>query len=207
MSLAGSTANPINNERPIDVGFFLAKFAERSKEIFWIRSPDYRRQLFVSPSYAEIWGRSCESLYKNSNEWLDYVHPEDKPQLEVDIKKRIPYSGQEGSFLTEYRCIRPDGSIRWIRDETFPVYNDHQEHIGFAGIAQDITRQKYLEQQHQQINSAVGDNDAIGHVLKKLADRSRDVFWIRSVNYSQQLFVSPSFELIWGRPCKELYKP
>lgn len=39
----------------------------------------------------------------------------------------------------------------------------------------------------------------------KLAEQSQDVFWIKSEDYSEQIYISPAFEGIWGMSCQELY--
>ena len=45
-----------------------------------------------------------------------------------------------GDYDEEYRIIRPDGSIRWIRDRAFPVKDEAGNVYRIAGLAEDITR-------------------------------------------------------------------
>ena len=52
-----------------------------------------------------------------------------------------------GAYDEEYRVVRPDGSIRWIRDRAFPVCNEAGEVHRIAGIAEDITGRKTLAQE------------------------------------------------------------
>ena len=51
-----------------------------------------------------------------------------------------------------YRIVRPDQSIRWIRDRIFPVRDVHGAVVRFAGIAQDITESKEAEQTVRKAN-------------------------------------------------------
>jgi signal transduction histidine kinase len=51
-----------------------------------------------------------------------------------------------------YRIVRPDGSIRWIRDRGFPVRDESGEVVRFAGIAEDITENKQAEEELRQVN-------------------------------------------------------
>jgi len=44
-----------------------------------------------------------------------------------------------GTFDEEYRIVRPDGTIRWIRDRAYPVRNDTGEVYRVAGVAEDVT--------------------------------------------------------------------
>ena len=48
--------------------------------------------------------------------------------------------GRERLFTQEYRVVRADGAIRWIRDTSFPI-RDHKGRVQrLGGIAQDITK-------------------------------------------------------------------
>jgi len=41
------------------------QFADNIDGVFWMIDSHSRQVLYVSRAYAEIWGRSCESLYRN----------------------------------------------------------------------------------------------------------------------------------------------
>ncbi len=134
------------NLSPDITGFILA-LVEQSRDVFWIRTPDYSQQLYISPAYEIVWGRSRESLYQHPERWADAVYPEDLKKLLASLEKRNPRDIQAGKFFTEtYRIIRPNGDICWILDKSSPIYDQHGKHIGFAGIAQDITENKRQEE-------------------------------------------------------------
>jgi PAS domain S-box-containing protein len=46
----------------------------------------------------------------------------------------------------QYRVVRPDGSVRWIRDRSFPVKDSSGRVYRVAGIAEDITDRKAAEE-------------------------------------------------------------
>ena len=50
-----------------------------------------------------------------------------------------------GDYDEEYRIVRPDGSIRWIKDRAFPIPNESGVVYRIAGIAEDITERKTVE--------------------------------------------------------------
>ncbi|MEP7000913.1 MAG: PAS domain-containing protein [bacterium] len=41
--------------------------------------------------------------------------------------------------------------------------------------------------------------------FRQLADNIEEVFWLASVPSGEVIYVSPAFEVIWGRPCADLY--
>ncbi|OWY66194.1 hybrid sensor histidine kinase/response regulator [cyanobacterium TDX16] len=111
------------------------------ESVFWMSDPKARQQLYVSPAYERIWGRSCESLYVNLMEWLEAIHPEDRQRIQTNFFEQA----LAGHYDEEYRIIRPDGSIRWIRDRGFPIQNDSGASYRVVGIAEDITTRKLTE--------------------------------------------------------------
>ena len=52
-----------------------------------------------------------------------------------------------GKYDIQYRILRPDGSVRWIRDRSFPVQDDRGTTVRIVGVAEDITERKEFEQQ------------------------------------------------------------
>jgi PAS domain-containing protein len=52
-----------------------------------------------------------------------------------------------GTYDEQYRILRPDGEIRWIRDRAFPILNGQQKLYRIVGIAEDITGRKIAGEQ------------------------------------------------------------
>ncbi len=126
------------------------QIAENIDEVFWIwtATPGEARLLYVSPAYEAIWGRSCESLYASPQSWKEALHPSDKEKVLAEIAK---LDIEEMNDLT-YRIVRPDQSIRWIRDRIFPVRDLRGVVVRFAGIAEDITKSKEAEEAIRKAN-------------------------------------------------------
>jgi len=127
--------------RPNEQSF--CQLAESIGAVFWMTDPGKTRMIYVSPGYEKVWGRSCASLYESPAAWLDSVHPEDRHRFE-----EAAFTTQvEGGYYEEYRIMRPDGTIRWIHDRAFPIRDKDGEIFRIAGIAEDITERKRLEQE------------------------------------------------------------
>jgi len=115
------------------------QLAENIREVFYISEQGYFR--YVSPAYMEIWGRTPQSLYQEPESFLDTVHPEDKE----NVKGYLESKGR-GEVEQVYRIARLDGSIRWIKDRSFPIHDDSGETLRVVGIAADITDLKLGEE-------------------------------------------------------------
>ena len=45
----------------------------------------------------------------------------------------------------EYRIVRPDGTLRWIWDRAFPIFDESGKVKVIAGISADITERRESE--------------------------------------------------------------
>jgi len=115
------------------------QLAENIREVFYISEQGITR--YVSPAYMEIWGRTPQSLYEEPKSILDTVHPEDRDRVMRSLEKK-----SRGEVEEVYRIVRPDGSIRWIKDRSFPIYDDSGKTRRVVGIAADITNLKLGEE-------------------------------------------------------------
>ena len=117
--------------------------AESIREVFWMTSADWTQILYISPAYEHVWGRSCAALYAQPITWLDAMHPEDRERVEAAAARN--YADHPSGI--EYRIVRPDGEIRWIRDRAFPVQDESGEVTRVVGIAEDFTERRRVDQE------------------------------------------------------------
>lgn len=117
------------------------QIAESIHQVFFIRSTESGQFLYVSPAYESIWGRSCQSLYDDSESWLNAIHPDDLPGMQASCYQTFNLDASQ----YEYRILRPDGSVRWIRATTSPVQDEQGKVIRYAGLAEDVTERKQAE--------------------------------------------------------------
>jgi PAS domain S-box-containing protein len=111
------------------------------REVFWIVTPGDAMVHYVSPAYEEIFGLSCESLYRKGDSFLTVVHPEDRPMM-IDLLSSVP----EKDFEVEYRIVRPDGEVRWLRTRGFIIRRGGTERHRLAGVTEDVTERKRAEE-------------------------------------------------------------
>jgi PAS domain S-box-containing protein len=117
--------------------------AENINEVFWLADPEATLIHYVSPAYEKIWGRSCDSLYAEPSSWMDSIHPDDRERIAEGVRLQLV----RGQHDHTYRIVRPDGSLRWIRDRAFPVRDAAGKLIRIAGIAEDITERRSAEEE------------------------------------------------------------
>jgi PAS domain S-box-containing protein len=111
------------------------------KDVIWMRNPDVTEILYVNPAYEEVWGRTCESLYKHPRSFAEAIHPDDMEMMADAFTEHA-----KGNWYCHYRVIRPDGSVRWIEDEGSSIHDEKGNIVLMAGVARDITERKQAEQ-------------------------------------------------------------
>ncbi len=116
----------------------LRQITDNMNEVFWLRSADNKQITYINPAYEKVWGRTCKSLYKNPQSYIDAIYDEDKPMVYKSYEKY----DKTGKFDLEYRIVKPDGEIKWIHARTFPVTDKNNNIISHTGIALDITERK-----------------------------------------------------------------
>jgi PAS domain S-box-containing protein len=96
---------------------------------------------YVNPFWCQISGLSYEQALGNS--WLNAVHPDDR---------KVLLSGWQNAALlketslSEYRFVRPDGTISWVLGQAIPEKNAANEVVGYVGTITDITKSKITEE-------------------------------------------------------------
>src|SRR5258708_16230810 len=82
------------------------QLAENINEKFWMSDVSGERLFYVSQGYEEIWGRARKSLPRS---WDESIHPDDWDRAGAHLKQH-----KQGVFSdSEFRVVRPDGSVRW----------------------------------------------------------------------------------------------
>jgi two-component system, cell cycle sensor histidine kinase and response regulator CckA len=149
----------IAEEALVASGEKLRQLTENVREVMWMVDVDNEQTLFVSPAFETIWGRSCEALYATPTLWRESIHPDDHDRV-AEARQRRPEE-----YDVEYRVVRPDGTIRWVHDRGFPIYDDNHRIYRVAGVAEDITDRKRIEEQFRQAQKM----EAIGQLAGGVA--------------------------------------
>jgi PAS domain S-box-containing protein len=90
----------------------------------------------------------------------------------------------------------PDGSVKFIRVVAHPSTDDHSADLVFVGAITDITERKLS-------NAALRESE---ERFRTMADTLPEGIWIGTIEPREVLYVSPSFERIWGLALDDLYR-
>lgn len=137
------------------------QLAEAMNEVFWLQDASTKKILYISPAFQKLWDLPMAEMLDKSEEFLKYVYPQDLPILTERIN--LLYSRNE-TQAAEFRVKVTGDRILWIRLRVYPVYNEENKVIRYAGIAEDITlskeneaiilqNKKEIEEQNEQLKS------------------------------------------------------
>ncbi|OLN21582.1 hypothetical protein BTO30_13945 [Domibacillus antri] len=164
----------------------LQEITENIREIFCIYTVPDRQILYVSEAFERIWGSKRDAIYENPALIVKMVHPIDE---HLFLKET---NGRSGTF--EYRIVRPDCSIRWIRSNKTVIYNENNEPVRVLSVSEDITELKEKEQLIQNADTL----GAIGQLAAGIAHEIRNPMTAIKgfVQLWQQESVNPFSEII-----------
>jgi diguanylate cyclase (GGDEF)-like protein/PAS domain S-box-containing protein len=145
------------------------------------------RLLYANDRLVELTGLSQEQLAGTG--WLNMVHPDERERV---IRESGP-SALERRLTTEFRIVRPDGELRWMRTRASPLHGRGGEHAGFVGSLEDVTHEV----------EAVRELAAREAEYRMLADNSSD-FLARHAPDGSYRYASPASLTITGYAPDEL---
>lgn len=105
----------------------------------WVTQMD-RTRAFANRAYLEFLGLPYEEALKF--DWRKIIHPDDVSRI---IRESLSGEASLKPFILEGRYRRADGEWRWMRSESQPRWDPAGQHIGFIGVAHDITAAKQAE--------------------------------------------------------------
>ncbi|MDD2463015.1 MAG: PAS domain S-box protein [Desulfobulbus sp.] len=106
-------------------------------------------EIYYSPQFLSHYGLPPDSMLELDDDLVPKaLHPEDKPEF---FRRMIAANtpGGDGIFEHEFRIIRVDGAIRWLRVVGQTLFSDetNSSHpLRSSGIIQDLSERKKMEQ-------------------------------------------------------------
>ena len=147
------------------------------------------KEIYISPAAEKIWGRHVEDLMTDPNAFIQSIHPEDRPA----VKQALAEQRMGKQTNIEYRTVRPDGSICWVWDRAFPIFDKSGRVVRLAGIAADITERKQAQDALRQSEVRFGGvvNSAMDAIISVDSDQRVVMF-------------NPAAEKMFGYPAREV---
>jgi len=112
------------------------RFADNSANVLWVVDAQTRQLQYLSSAFERVWGEPPDAMMQDLNRWAQTIHPEDRALALAALDRAL--LGE--NLVHEYRIVRPDGAVRRIRDNFFPIRDEHGRVLQAGGVAEDITQ-------------------------------------------------------------------
>ena len=126
----------------------------------WVTKLD-RKRSFVNRAYVDFFGISYEDCV--DYDWRTIIHPDDRDRI---VAESVAGEATLKPFILEGRYRRADGEWRWMRSESQPRLGPGGEHIGFIGVAHDVTEAREGAAALRRLNETLE---------KRVAERTADL--------------------------------
>ena len=175
-------------------GQFMQLF-ENIDDAFWISSQNEVN--YINSAFEEIWGIPCDDIYANPKILLDVIHPDDKQTVLNILNKQVSIENRLVNY--EYRIIRPDKQIRWIRAKSLLIYDENGINTKSIGTARDITKEKEIDDKLLQSENRfrkLFENMPTGVAIYKSLDNGRDFQFVGFNKAAEKITFSSKDEII-----------
>jgi PAS domain S-box-containing protein len=146
---------------------------------------------FFNQTWLQYVGLPLEKL--QGWEWTAAVHPAD---VEGIVERWRASLASGDPFLYEARVRRADGQYRWMLHHKIALRDEHGRIVKWYGSSIDIEDRKRAEEELRKSEER----------WRWMADAIPEVIWFTALKPEKVLYVSPSFERIWGLPVEDLYQ-
>ena len=142
--------------------------------------------------------RAAESLFGYRREEIGNmtIHQLIAPEyLEISQQELARTAGGDEPGTREWEIITKDGRRIPVDVSARIIYQDGKP-AGIQAIARDITERKLAE-------AAVRESELR---FRQLAENIGEVFYMMDMTSGRMIYVSPTYEVVWGRTCQSLYE-
>jgi PAS domain S-box-containing protein len=106
-------------------------------------------------AHANSWSSELETLYglapgtfpADFEAWLALVHPQDRERARASVLEAL----ETGRLETEWRVVRPDGSLRWLAARGRVVKAEDGRPLRMIGVNMDVTEQRETERMLREV--------------------------------------------------------
>ncbi|MBF0291447.1 MAG: PAS domain S-box protein [Nitrospinae bacterium] len=162
-------------------------FVESFHGIAFRMKPDYT-PVFFHGAVEQVTGYSEAEFMTGVPRWDQIIYPPDSGvAFTVDGETRVP--GHARPLMREYRIIRKDGQIRWVRKFVHSVSDENGEVLYMQGAVYDITERKQVENELNRLFRAI--------------EQSAESIMIIDANKKIH-YVNPAFERVTGYQREEV---
>ena len=139
----------------------------------------------MAPKIEELTGIPASEWMARPETWAELIHPDDRERVQEE-NRRTERTGER--FEIEYRFLRRDGSIVWVRDTAVMVERDGDWPV-WQGVIEDVTARHEAEARQREAETR----------YRHLVERLPAAVYIDAVDeMATAIYISPQYEQLTG---------
>jgi PAS domain S-box-containing protein len=156
----------------------------------WVTKLD-RTRSFANRAYVEFIGLPYHEAL--AFDWRKVLHPDDLARV---LRESVEGEASLQPFVLEARYRNAAGEWRWLRSESQPRWDPTGKHVGFIGVAHDITAAKQAEIELRRLNETL--EERIAERTAELESNESRLRAILETSNQYQGLVNPRGELLYA---------
>ena len=97
---------------------------------------------YVSPAIGSVTGYDSQTWVSDPDLWYRIMFLADRERV---MREWAIAVDAEAQVLAEYRIVRRDGTVAWIRETTTPRRDEHGKLVAWQGVTTDISDRRFAE--------------------------------------------------------------
>jgi PAS domain S-box-containing protein len=123
--------------------------------------------------------------------FLNFIHPDDRDKVNESYDNHVRFKEK---YDIIHRIVTKKGNVKYLHESCQTKYNFKNTPSKSIGVVRDITEIKNQELSSQEQ----------GLYLKQIAENIDELFWLRSADLNEILFINEAYESIYHRPVEEV---
>jgi diguanylate cyclase (GGDEF)-like protein/PAS domain S-box-containing protein len=137
------------------------------EDVVWSIAADDFRLLYLGKAAERIYGYPVRVFFDDPGLWRRAVHPDDRRKISAGA----PMAAESEEWEAEYRIVRSDGRVLWLRDRAHAVRDGTGRIVRIDGTIADISRQKQREAHILRLNRICTVLSGVNTAAMRIHDR------------------------------------
>ena len=146
------------------------------------------RYSYIGPQVERLFGHSPEQ-WIDTAKWLQILHPDDRARVQCKLRE---FLRQPGDGSMEYRMLRPDGSVVWVRDIIQIEIDENGRRVGYGTVV-NVTDSKQREGQLLESE----------HRLRHLVESAGVLPYTWDIEAQRYSYIGPQIEKLFGHSAEQ----
>ncbi len=176
--------------------YYLAEAEKLTHTGSWARDPRTGKVLYWSEESFRLLGLDPAQGIPDEDVTARLMHPEDRDRV---IELRARALRDKSAFMTDYRIVLPDGTLKHLHVIAHPTFDEAGEVAEYLGTAMDITERKRAEEALRRSEAYLKEAQRLSHTGSWALD-------VASGNYvysSEEYLRISGFDPQQGLPTKD----